>query len=74
VAFAEPPWSCPTEASRTPNPPLAYLAREPQARPHPAWGFLNREDPMPWHRGYDPIQMVAIAVGVVIVVTFAFGL
>jgi hypothetical protein len=29
---------------------------------------------MPWHRGYDPIQMVAIAVGVVIVVTFAFGL
>jgi hypothetical protein len=26
------------------------------------------------HRGYDPIQMVSIAVGVVIVVAFAFGL
>jgi hypothetical protein len=29
---------------------------------------------MSWHRGCDPIQMVAIAVGVVIVVAFAFGL
>ena len=28
---------------------------------------------MSWHRRYDPIQMVAIGVGVVIVVGFAFG-
>ena len=29
---------------------------------------------MPWHRRYDPIQVVAIGVGVMIVVGFAFGL
>jgi hypothetical protein len=29
---------------------------------------------MPWRLRYDPIQMVAIGVGVVIVVAFAFGL
>ena len=29
---------------------------------------------MPWHLRYDPIQVVAIGLGVVIVVAFAFGL
>jgi hypothetical protein len=29
---------------------------------------------MPWHCRYDPIQVVAIGVGVMIVVVFAFGL
>lgn len=29
---------------------------------------------MPWHLRYDPIQVVAIGVGVVIVVAVAFGL
>jgi hypothetical protein len=29
---------------------------------------------MSWHRRYDPIQVVAIGVGVMIVVVFAFGL
>ena len=28
---------------------------------------------MSWHRRYDPIQMVVIGVGVMIVVGFAFG-
>ena len=29
---------------------------------------------MPWHRRYDPIEVVAIGMGVMIVVVFAFGL
>jgi hypothetical protein len=35
---------------------------------------LTGGHPMPWHRRYDPIQVVAIGVGVMIVVVFAFGL
>ena len=29
---------------------------------------------MSWHRRYDPIEVVAIGMGVMIVVVFAFGL
>jgi hypothetical protein len=29
---------------------------------------------MAWHRRYDPVQIVAMGVGVMIVVVFAFGL
>jgi hypothetical protein len=47
--------------------------RAPSAAP-PRLGLSQPEDPMLSHRGYDPIQMVAIAVGVVIVVAFAIGL
>jgi hypothetical protein len=57
-----------------PRSPLAVTSRSPKRGPTPLGAFLDRRTLMPWHRRYDPIQVVAIGVGVMIVVVFAFGL
>ena len=57
-----------------PRSPLALTSRSPKRGPTRLGFSLTRGHPMPWHRRYDPIQVVAIGVGVMIVVVFAFGL
>jgi hypothetical protein len=59
---------------RHPRSPWLSPRVAPSVAP-PRLGFsLTGGHPMPWHRRYDPIQVVAMGVGVMIVVVFAFGL